>query len=245
MNLKLDISIPFNFSKGKMYRLVQPEFHVGYSYKWQETTTPSQIFNGSYVPFTYRLYAHNLVHQSVRDIQPYWGQALNLQYRHTPLGNRQLGEIASVEGTFYLPGFMENQGIKMYAGYQKKRSDHSYFSDLIQYPRGYSNIDNNRLFTLRSDYVLPLLSPDWHIWHLYYLKRITLRIHYDFARMESPVHPSGSIHRTLSSTGGELLTECHFLRIIAPVKLGIRESYLIESKTVTSEFIFSVNFQGF
>lgn len=118
------------------------------------------------------------------------------------------------------------------------------FNDLIYYPRGYVNTDNNKLLTLRSDYVLTLLAPDWHLWKLYYLKRVTLRIHYDYARMESPIHPSGSVLKTMSSTGAELLTECHFLRFIAPVKIGVRESYLNESKNVTSEFILSVNLKG-
>ena len=245
MNLKMDAAIPFNFNHGNMYRMVQPEFQVGYTYKWQESTTPTSVFRGSYIPFTYRLYAHNLRQQSVRDIQPKWGQVFDLHYRHTPIGNRQLGNITSVEGTFYLPGILENQGFKIYAGYQEKTSAHAYFNDLIDYPRGYTNIDNNRLLTLRTDFTLPLLYPDWHVWHLYYLKRISLRIHYDYASMDSPIYPSGIIKHTMSSTGAELLTECHFLRFIAPVKLGIRESYLIESKNIVSEFIFSMNLKGF
>ena len=244
MNLKIDISLPFDFSHGNMYRLIQPEFQAGYSYKWQESTTPSAIFSGSYIPFTYRIYAHNLRHQSVRDIQPKWGQVINLQYRHTPVGNRQLGTIASMEGTFYLPGILETQGIRFYAGYQKKTSDNGYFNDLIEYPRGYANTENNSLLTLKSDYVLPLFSPDWHIWHFYYLKRITMRLHYDLARMISPLHPSGSISSKMSSTGAELLSDCNFLRFIAPVKVGVRESYLIESKIYLSEFIFSINLKG-
>jgi hypothetical protein len=244
MNLRVDGAIPLDFSKGKMYRLVQPEIQISYTYRWQAATTPSSIFRGSYIPITYRLYAHNLKQQSLRDIQPGWGQAVNLQYRHTPFGDKQLGNIVSVEGTLYLPGIIKNQGIKFYGGYQRKISGYSNFNDLIYYPRGYVNTDNNNLLTFRSDYVLTIHSPDWHLWKLYYLKRITLRIHYDYARMESPVHPSGSVNQTMSSTGAELLTECHFLRFIAPVKIGVRESYLTESKTVTSEFIFSVNFKG-
>ncbi len=244
MNLRLDAAIPLNFSRGKMYRLVQPEFQIGYTYRWQEQKTPSSIFRGSYIPFTYRLYAHNLRQQSIRDIQPGWGQAINLQYRHTPIGNKQLGQITSAEGTFFLPGVIENQGIKIYGGFQQKNSEYSSFNDLIDYPRGYENLDNTSLFTFRSDYVLPLLSPDWHLWHLVYLKRITLRVHYDYAKINRPVHPSGSVTQSLSSTGAEFLTECNFLRFIAPVKIGVRESYRIESKTVTSEFILSVNLKG-
>ena len=245
MNLHADISIPMNFSKGKMYRMIEPEFQIGYSHKWQETTTPANIFWGSYVPFTYRLYAHNLTQQSAREIQTRWGQVIDMKYRNTPFGDRKLGNITSLEGTIYLPGLFLNQGIKLYGGYQIKNSANSYFGDLIYYPRGYSTMENNKLSSFRSDYVLPLLSPDWNIWHLYYLKRVTLRLHYDFSQIAIPIyHSNSTIIKNLSSTGIQILTECHFLRFIAPIKLGVRESFLIEPKTFTSEFLFSVNLKG-
>ena len=242
MNLNLDVSIPFDFSHGKMYRLIQPEIQLGYSFDWQEPTTPIAIFRGSYVPLTFRLYAHNLRQQCARDLQPKCGQIIDLSYRSTPLGDRQLGTISAANGTLFLPGFFNNHGIKLYAGYQKKVNGNSYFDDLIYYPRGYANFENNKLFTFRSDYVFPLGCPDWHIGRLYYLKRLSLRIHYDWARIDMPIYQaSGIISRSLNSTGGELLTECHFFRFIAPVNMGIRESFLIDSKVAISEFIFSVN----
>jgi hypothetical protein len=245
MNLHLDIAVPFNFTHGSTYRMVVPELQIGYSHHWQDFSTPSSIFRGSYIPFTYRLYAHNLRQQSTREIQTKWGQAIDLQYRHTPIGDRRLGTISSAEATLYFPGLQNIHGIRIYTGYQKKISSNSYFNDLIYYPRGYSNLDNNSLFTFRSDYVLPLMSPDWHIWHLYYLKRITLRLYYDYAHISIPIHPTtNTINKTFSSTGAELVTECHFLRFIAPFKVGIRESLLIESKRLSSEFILSVNFKG-
>ncbi len=245
MNLHMDAAVPFNFSHGRDYRMVVPEVQIGYSHNWQDPSTPAVIFRGSYIPFTYRLYAHNLRQQSLRDVQPKWGQAIDLQFRHTPIGDRRLGTISSAEATLYFPGLLNNHGIRIYTGFQKKVSSNSYFNDLIYYPRGYSNIDNNSLFTFKSDYVFPVMSPDWHIWHLYYLKRITLRLHYDYAQITIPIHQTtNTINKTFSSTGAELLTECHFLRFIAPFKIGIRESFLIESKQLSSEFILSVNFKG-
>jgi len=245
LNLHMDASLPFNISHGKMYRLVQPEIQLGYSYYWQEPTTPSAIFSGSYIPVTYRLYAHNIIQRSTRDVQARWGQVMDLHYRNTPWGNRQKGIIVAAEGSIYFPGLFESHGLRFYGGYQEKKSDASYFNDIISYPRGYMNQENIKMVTFRSDYVLPLLSPDWKIWRLYYLKRVTLRIHYDQASIISPIyHSKSTFEDHISSTGGELLTECHFLRFIAPVKIGFRESYLIESKTVTSEFLFSVNFNG-
>ena len=245
MNFHFDATLPLNFSKGKMYRMIEPEIQIGYSHYWKEPSTPSAIFSGSYIPFTYRVYAHNLRQQSTRDIQTKWGQIINLQYRNTPLGDRNLGNIGSAEGTLYFPGLFNSHGLRFYGGYQIKNSDNSYFGDLIAYPRGYMDMENNRLFTLRSDYVLPLVTPDWNILHLYYLKRVSLRLHYDFAQISSPiVQIYSTLHQKLSSTGGELLTECHFFRFLAPVKMGFRESYLIESRMLTSEFIFSISFSG-
>jgi hypothetical protein len=245
LNTHFDALIPFNFSKGKMYRMVEPEIQIGYSHYWQDPATPSTIFRGSYIPFSYRLYLHNIMQQSTRDIQARWGQIVDLQFRHTPFGDKRLGNIVSTEGTFFFPGILCNQGIRVYTGYQLKKSASSYFNDLIYYPRGYTNVDNNELKTLRSDYVLPLLSPDWHIWHLYYLKRITMRLFYDYAQISIPIHQTtNTINKTLSSFGGELVTECHLLRFIAPFKLGVRESYLTESGQFSSEFLLSVNLKG-
>lgn len=246
MNLRLDIAVPLNLSHGKMYRMIEPEFQIGYSHNWQEKATPSNIFGGSYIPFTYRLYARNVIRQSQTDIQPKWGQVLDFKFRNTPFGDKQLGSIATAEGTFYLPGFLNTHGFKFYGGFQRKISTNSYFGDIIYYPRGYFTQQNNQLFTLRSDYVLPLINPDWHLWHLYYLKRVSLRIFYDIAQISIPIHLSSSnLIKSMNSTGFELLTECHFLRFIAPVKLGVRESYMISTKTYSSEFIFSMNLKNF
>jgi len=246
MNLHFDIIIPLNFSHGKMYRIVQPEFQIGYSHNWQEVSTPSNVFRGSYVPLTYRLYACNLMQQSNRDIQPKWGQIVDLKFRNTPFGDRQLGTIASAEATIYLPGLLSNHGLKFYGGFQRKvSSSNSYFGDLIYYPRGYASLENNQLYTLQSDYVFPVFYPDWHLWHLYYLKRVTMRVFYDLSQISIPIHPKNNILiKSMNSTGIELLTDCHFLRFIAPVKMGMRETYLTNSKTFVSEFIFSMNLKN-
>jgi len=245
LNTHFDVAIPLNLSRGKMYRMIEPEFQIGYSYKWQNNSTPTSIFRGSYIPFTYRLYAHNLTKTAPRDIQSKWGQIFDIQYRHTLLGDRQLGSIAAAEGTFLFPGLFRNQGIKIYFGYQEKKTSKNYFNDLVYYARGYNNLENNRLSTFRSDYVFPLLSPDWNIWRLYYLKRVTLRIHYDVSWITSPVQNTSTfIDKNLISAGGEIMTECYFLRFIAPVKIGWRESLLMNTRQLASEFIFSINFSG-
>jgi len=245
LNLNGSISIPFNLSHGKMYRLIQPEFQVGYSRIWQNVSAPQNFFRGTIIPLTYRLYAHNLLQQSHRDIQPAIGQIIDVYYRHSPIGNRDYGTIWSAEGTLYFPGLVRHHGIKFYGGFQQRNASTGFFSDLISYPRGYQNIVNNQLFTLKSDYVLPLFYPDWSIGKLSYFKRISLRMFYDQAWAMVPIQNHTSEYQvSFSSVGGELTADCNFLRLLVPAKIGVRTSYLTDQKSINYEFLFSINFSA-
>ena len=243
LEIKGIVNIPLNLSHGKMYRLLQPEFQIGYRNIRQEASAPQNLFRGAIIPFTYRLYAHNLLKQGHRDIQPTIGQVIDVSYRHSPLGDRNFGTIWSVEGILYFPGLIRHHGIRFYGGYQQKQSAESSFSDLVSYPRGYQNVTNNQLFTLKSDYVLPIFYPDLSLGKLSYFKRITLRLFYDQAWAMVPIENTSNEHRlNLGSAGGELTTDCNILRLLVPAKIGIRTSYLTDKKNLNFEFLFSINF---
>ncbi len=243
LNITNALSIPMNLSHGKMYRLVQPEFQIGITRIWQEQSAPSGFFRGTNIPLTFRLYAHNLLQTGHRDIQPAIGQVIDLAYRSSPFGDRNYGKIWSAEGTLYLPGITRHHGLRIYGGYQRKQAAESSFSDLISYPRGYANLTSHELFSLKSDYVLPLIYPDWSLSKLSYIKRIALRLFYDQAWAMVPVHNQNSEFRiAFGSAGGELTAEGNFLRLLVPAKIGIRTSYLIDRKSLNYEFLFSVNF---
>ena len=235
------VSIPLNLSHGKMYRLVQPEVQAGYSQTWIDGNTP--LRNSTFIPLTYRLYAHNLLKLGHRDLQPAIGQVIDLAYRYSPFGNRNYGSIWSTEGTLYFPGLVKHHGLRIYGGYQQKEISGSMsFSDLIAYPRGFSNLYNNQLLTIKSDYVLPLFYPDWRLGKLGYFKRFSLRVFYDYAQAEIPLKNQSTGYRiNFSSAGGELTTDCNLLRLLVPAKIGVRTSYLINNETVNYEFLFSIN----
>ena len=236
------INLPLDFSNGKMYRLVQPEFQIGYQRIWQESTINPNLFNGTSIPLTYRLYAHNLLRQSDRDIQPAFGQIIDVAYRHSPIGDQKIGTIWSAEGTLYLPGLARHHGVRIYGGFQQKQNDQGSFSDLISYPRGYQNLVNNQLFCLKSDYVLPLFYPDWSLGRLSYFKRFSLRVFYDYAQALVPIKNQKTEYNiSFGSAGGELTTDCNILRLLFPARIGLRTSYLTDSKTLNTEFLFSVN----
>jgi hypothetical protein len=246
LNIDGKVKIPFNLSHGKMRRLIQPEFQIAYTNIRLDSSVPSNIFHGTVIPLTYRLYANNYLALSTRDIQPRFGEIIDLVYRHTPIGDHDYGTIKSAEGTLFLPGFTEHHGFRVYGGYQQKSSSESSYLDIIEYPRGYQSFMNTELFALKSDYVMPLFYPDWSIGKLSYFKRISLRMFYDYGRAVVPVNQDNNTMQVgFGSLGGELTIDCHFLRFIVPSTFGIRESYLIESKSNYLEILFSINFDQF
>ena len=245
MDITGKINLPLNLSHGKMYRLIQPEFQVGYSKITQESTAPSTFFRGSIIPLTYRLYAHNLLRLGTKDLQSRFGQVVDLMYRHSPIGDRNFGTISLASGTLYLPGVLKHHGLSFYSGWQQKTSAESTFSDLISYPRGCRTISNNQFFSLKSDYVLPLFYPDLSIGNFIYFKRFSLRLFYDYASAMVPIHGTNTQYRyNFGSTGGELTTDCNLLRLLVPAKIGVRSSYLNASHTMNVEFLFSINFNA-
>jgi len=245
LNINGNIKIPLDLTHGKYLRFVQPEFQIGYTNYKLAPNAPSSLLHGNFIPFTYRLYANNYLALGTRDLQPTFGQAIDIIYRNTPFGDFQYGSIFSSEGTIYLPGFSNHHGIRVYGGYQVKNSAKQSFSDLIEYPRGYQNIINDNLLTLRSDYVLPLFYPDWSLGELSYIKRISLRMFYDHGRAEVPLNNGSRFLYSFNSTGAELMINCHFFRFIIPSTIGVRGSYLLENRNKIFEFVYSMNFNGF
>lgn len=246
LNIDGSIKIPLDFTHGKYFRFIQPELQVGYTNIKLASGAPSNLFHGSIIPFTYRLYASNYLITSIRDLQPQFGQAIDLVYRHSPFGDLRYGSILSGEGVLFFPGFLKHHGIRAYGGYQTKKSTSQTFSDLIEYPRGYQSVVNNNLLSIRTDYVFPLFYPDWSLGKLSYVKRVSMRFFYDHGRAQIPLtNSSSSFLYSFDSTGAELMINCHFFRFIFPSTVGVRGSYLIENRNTVFEFIYSMNFSGF
>jgi len=243
LNINGISNIPFNLSHGKWNRLIQPEFQIEYRQTFQNVSTP--ISSGNNTWLTYRLYAHNLIQEGFRDLQPAIGQILDINYHYSPFKSASKGTIWTVEGTFYLPGLVRHHGIRIYTGIQNKQSYNGILSDYIYYPRGYTNLLNTNLVCIKSDYVLPLFYPDWSVGRLSYFKRVSLRAFYDQAWAMIPIyHQNSEYSAAFSSVGGELTADCNFLRLYVPAKIGIRTSYLINERSYIFEFLLSINFKA-
>jgi len=243
-NAKLSMNLPLNFSSGIFSRLLQPEINynlVGYA------KIPEELENfpaGVYHSLSYRLYYHQLLKRTYRDVYPDFGVVIDANYIHSPwddLRNMAVGQVV-----LYLPGVLKNHGIKMYGGSQKKNSNGNMgFSDAVKYPRGWGRINTTTLYSTSFDYKFPLFYPDFSLWGITYLKRVNMSLFADYAYLKGDFHQqeyADVFSTNITSYGMELTGDFHFLRFYAPANVGVRAAWLPEAERVSFDFLFSVDF---
>ena len=248
----LNIRLPLNLSKGKYSSFFYPEIKYTFNQVSPNVSTPDNFYSGNYHALTYRFNYYHLLHQSRQNLMPRWGQQIDLIYRHTPLAGNSLGTIAGIQSVLYFPGLSKNNGIKIYQGYQQKSfTQRSSFSNFVHFPRGFQSINNNKLYSIAADYVMPLVYPDVSIGKLVYVKRIKSSLFYDYASLSVPIVDAN--HRIIpnhhqiemNSLGIELTSDLHILRFFAPLEMGVRSIYLPGSGTFRFDLLFSIDFNGF
>lgn len=250
-NSSLDalVKVPLNLSRGSFNRLLQSELKYELTSYKADNSTPETFFTGNYQALTYRLYFHQLLKQSKQDLFPDFGIVIDGFFKHSPIGNTDLGQLSLLQSQLFLPGLFPNHGIKIYAGHQKKYIAEKFsFSDIIRYPRGWGKINTKEMFSTTLDYKFPLLYPDWSMAGLAYVKRINMSLFADYAHLKGYVYHEGSITGTftksINSFGVELTGDAHFFRFYAPVEMGVRASYIPELNNTYFNFLFSIDFSA-
>jgi hypothetical protein len=182
---------------------------------------------------------------------PKWGQQFDLIYRHTPFNGNDLGTLAGIQTALYFPGLTKNSGIKIDQGYQVKIFiSRNSFSNFIRFPRGFQTYQNNKMYSLATDYKFPLFYPDFSFGKLAYIKRVKASVFYDFAWLSVPVEMNGEIipndHKLkMQSLGLELTADLHMLRFFAPIEIGTRSIYLPDFNTFKCDLLLSIHFNGY
>ena len=252
LNADFNIRLPLNLSRGKYFGALIPEIQYNFSHLKPSQSAPSEINSRYYHAISYRLYQYFLLHQSTRSLIPRWGYQLDFIYRHTPVGDYQRGTVKGLQSYLYFPGFLKNNGIRLYQGYQQKTFNTAYgFANFVRSPRGINYYENNKMYSLSVDYRMPLLYPDLSMGKLMYIKRIKSSLFYDYAWLLAPdfktYHGFGANKHQfqLNSMGLELMADLHVFRFFAPFEFGVRTIYLPQLNAVNFDLLFSVDFNGF
>lgn len=235
-HLSYNISLPLNFTHSKWINGLQPyvafsekflQMGAGYPYKFKEDRVTTMH---------YELYAYNLYKRSTKDLYPKWGQVIRIDYQNTPFSDNPGNQFA-VQSHFYVPGFVRHQGLALYFGYDKRVRGNYSFSTLVDIPRGYANIYEDKMTIFKTDYAFPIAYPDMNWQGAMYLKRIYAHAFYDFMRGET-----AGVDTDYTSTGLELYTDWNFLSFFPNVMLGLRWSYCINQDSQTFDLLFRISF---
>jgi len=248
-NFGANIRIPMDLSRGKFSRFFQPEINYDITSYNHNSSTPAKLYEGSFQSLTYRIYYQQLLRKSVQDVYPNFGFVVDGLYRHSPIGETDMGNLKLGQSYLYLPGIKQNHGIRLYGGAQNKISAGTInFSDIIRYPRGWGKINTNQMLSLGSDYKLPLFYPEWSLGSLMYLQRVNASLFADYARLNANIYKDGKVvdtfNKSITSYGIELSGNANFLRFYAPVEIGFRASYLPEMQNIYFDFLFSIDFNS-
>jgi len=231
------VKVPLFFYHRHSYTFIQPSIHTTYTYITENRSVDTAKVTGSVHTIDYRFFGYNYLKKSSKDIYPRWGQALDLNLRHSPFGNNDLGNILSAEATFFFPGIIKHHGLRVYTALQRRVKSAYQYASLINSPRGYGVFNDKWMYALACTYKFPFWYPDASAGPVVYVKRVKAALFYDL----SFTGDYGSFKK-YDATGIELTADMHLLRFLFPFDLGLRIGYLPESSKFFTDFLFSVNF---
>ena len=228
--------VPLRFNHGKYFSGLQPQVGINSIQITHNASTDKNLIEGSVRSLSYRIYAYNYIKSNNKDMGPRWGQTLDLNFRHTPFGDNNLGTIRSLETMLYFPGFARHHSLRIYGGWQQRVNGDYTYATLVNYPRGYFNRADEKLQSFQFNYKLPLLYPDLSIGPVVYIKRLKANFFFDYAQGKNGPHSLD-----MRSLGTELTADMHVMRLLLPIDMGARFAYRPDNKSVAVEFLFSVN----
>lgn len=237
-NISVGLRLPLNWTHNCWIRSFQPSVSVNYKSLRMNESVPLDFTYDEIITMRYSLLASNTIKTSARDIYPRWSQLIQLDFSNTPFIN-STNSVFAGQLALGLPGLGRHHVINLYGAYQKKTEDIYPFSDLIVFPRGYTDIIRKEIFSLSAVYSLPLFYPDWRIGHLFYFKRFKSSVFFDYAKSSDSQAP-----QSFASEGIDLRTDFGFLNIITPFDAGMRTVYISNTNKLKFEFLFAVNFGG-
>ena len=235
LNLSASVRLPLYWTHNTWFLGFQPSVGSAYKYLKMDKSSSLKFTHDRITSMEYSVYAYNQFKTSYRDLYPRWGQIIQFNFNNTPFGSGY-NSILAGQAILYFPGILKHHGLRLYGGYQTKSVDYYIFSDIITYPRGYTDINLDQSASLSATYAFPLFYPDWRIGPVIYIQRFKMAAFYDYAW-----GPGQVPYPHYSSAGLDLTMDFNVLSFIAPFDAGLRTIYLPESASLQFQFLFSIN----
>jgi hypothetical protein len=193
---------------------------------------------------------------SRRDINPKWGQLVDVEMLTTPFGGDYTGYQTGVRGTFFFPGLMKHHSFFARVGYQEGTGGYDVnrylFRNLIFKPRGFSYPRQSEFISASANYTLPVWYPDIALGPLVNFQRIRANVFYDYGEGAGQAyyyHDNGTVYfqdlsEMYQSAGIEVTFDINVMRLLPQLDIGFRFTKGISRKEdSTFEVLFgSLNF---
>jgi len=236
-NLTLGFSLPLNLTKSKWVMVMRPYASGTQKFLNKINEATVDFKENEITSLTYGFYGYTQLKRSKRDIIPRWGYTTNIFFKHTPFSS-SVSKVYGIAETFYFPGILKHQGIRIYSGYQYMKNGNYSYGNVISLARGYTGINLEETFSIKADYILPVIYPDLDIPAVAYLKRVYAHIFYDYLTGKDATNQS----QLYNSVGVEIYTDWNFLSLIPNIKLGLRGTYRFKNNSTNFEFLYGFSF---
>jgi hypothetical protein len=243
--IKARTYVPLVFQSGSYYTTIQPMLE----YEWSSVSIESEGQTTKGLDFFHVKYGMNRFQRSApRDIYPRWGQSMMGSYTRSFEDKALFGDLFSIKGSAYFPGFFKHHSFIAHAGYQIQHPKFFYLPfNRMNFPRGYSSAVSREISEIGFNYAFPVAYPAWDLGPVFYIKRIRANLFYDWLHALDlrGSYRSGSEGYTgmLYSYGVELLADFHAFRILFPVSAGLRMR-LNRNNAVFAEFMMNIQAGG-
>ena len=228
------IRLPFNLTHNNyISNLTLSSNYQQYKVRYFDATT-DRSRNEYFGAVEFDLSFFRLQSTARQNINPRFGQILNLSYQEVVTQSANQGKKFTTSAILFFPGFFRNHSFYLSGAYQKEDIVNAFrFEDTFVQARGYSSSFYESLYRVSANYSLPLIYPDLALSSLFFIRRVKANLFYDYSR--------GTILEvnkfTESSAGVELSSDFRFLRLIE-LDLGVRLGYQIDAKSRFANFIF-------
>ncbi|HPF01577.1 MAG TPA: hypothetical protein PLV06_12440 [Bacteroidales bacterium] len=254
LSLTGSLYVPLKFRSGKFNLFIRPSLLVSYENNYIYSTESAGYDYGQ-TQIAGRFYFSNSYPMAMRDIHPRLAQVVDLFYSSFPFDNENFGSSFTLRTMFYFPGIMRNNVIRIRYENEFQTVIKFLNFNLINFPRGYTNIISEDLTYFSADYIAPLFYPDLNIGSLIYVKRFRGGVFYDYGKGTNnyylemgdnglEVTSVREFSETFSSYGAELLSDFHVLRLPYMVSAGARASWIKGETKPLVEAIISIDIYG-
>jgi Tol biopolymer transport system component len=232
--MNLNVLVPYVCTRGNWTK--QAYGRIGLSY----TNITGQLIpetggeiNGSFIPLNYQIHFQNSYTSPLRNLHPKYHMSFDLNINHTPFKGDYTGKHLSFNSLLYLPGIGKHHSTIIELGTEYQKPGNYYFNSDVLFARGYQYQYHDKYRKISLGYEMPLIYPDLHLGFLFFLRRISTAIYYDYSR-----GITNSVAKDYTSASLEINFNFSIFNLPVYLEAGYRHSYRFLDNKITGSFLF-------